>query len=133
MAMMMACGMAPAAAFRPSHPGGPLNTSLGPFQHEVTAVSDGGSLHLAWTEAFWPGMESRPPPGGDGGAFINHTCAFSTSSDGGASWAPSTLHKLAGMIGANAVVAAFASSRRTAGVDLVAPASASRSCFLVHT
>ena len=87
------------------HPNAPLNTSLGPFQHEVTAARDGSTLHLAWTEAFWPGTETKPPPGGPGGAFINHTCAFSTSADRGASWTPPTLHRHTGMIGVNPVLA----------------------------
>ena len=50
-------------------------------------------------------METLPPPGGEGGVFINHTCAFSTSGDNGASWAPPTLHRQAGMIGVNPVLA----------------------------
>ena len=89
-----------------SHPNAPLNASLGLFQHEVTAMRDGSTLHLAWSEGFWPGMETLPPPGGPGGAFINHTCAFSTSGDRGASWAPPTLYQHAGMIGVNPVLAA---------------------------
>jgi len=94
-----------AAAASVPQPNAQLNTSLGPFQHEVTSVRDGSTLHLAWTEAFWPDMETQPPPGGVGGAFINQTCAFSTSGDRGASWTPPQHHKHRGMVGGNPVVA----------------------------
>ena len=82
---LLALVVAAAAAASSHPPNAPLNTSLGIFQHEVTAARDVSTMHLAWTEGFWPGMETRPPPGGVGGAFINHTCAFSTSGDHGAS------------------------------------------------
>lgn len=62
-------------------------------------------MHLAWTEGFWPGMETQQPPGGVGGAFINHTCAFSTSRDHGATWDQPHLHRYPGMIGGNPVLA----------------------------
>lgn len=89
-----------AAAGSMWHTNAPLNTSLGLFQHEVTAVRDGSTLHLAWTEGFWPEMETQPS------YYVNDTCAFSTSGDSGASWAPPTLHRHRGMIGVNPVVVA---------------------------
>jgi len=89
-----------AAAGSMRHPNAPLNTSLGLFQHEVTAVKDGSTLHLTWTEGFWPEMETQPS------YYDNSTCAFSTSGDFGASWAPPTLHRHRGMIGVNPVVVA---------------------------